>query len=106
MIDAAAVQDKYIAATGCWCLLRLAYGGKKPVDEGWTSEPRRWPHIWQGKVAGWQGNLGLPTGLLPSGLYLVGADFDEYIAGCRDYMEHLFAAGVPEPRADDDHARP
>lgn len=73
---------------GCAPLLRI--NGKAPLDQQWSTGPRRDPDGWRERLTDHVGNVGMLTG---NGLFVV--DVDLYHEGAQDALDDLYDAGLP-----------
>lgn len=69
--------------------------GKVPIDAEWPTGPREHPALARALLEEWHGNLGLLTGQLANGLYLVVIDADLYLEGAADSLAALYELGLP-----------
>src|SRR5262245_4295922 len=92
-VDAFELSRFYEQHVGCPPLIRL--NGKTPVDADWVRGPRVDPDAWRAKLRGWHGNVGMLTGLLANGWYLVVVDGDAKVLHWQDSMIALRDLGLP-----------
>lgn len=85
--DFVALSMQYEQQLSCPPCIRL--NGKGPVDQQWTTGPRRQPHQWRQKLEGWTGNIGVVCG---NGLVVV--DVDLYHPAGQDSLDALRDRGL------------
>src|SRR5262249_23720168 len=82
-----AISSELETALGVPPLIRI--NGKRPLDQSWSSGPRRDPMGWRRRLREHHGNVGLLTG---DGLVVV--DVDLYVAGADDAITELHHLGL------------
>lgn len=73
----------------------LPLNGKTPTREKWSMQPRLDPSAWREQLHGYFGNLGILTGALRGGGYLVIVDADARVPEWEDSLDRLYALGMP-----------
>jgi uncharacterized protein DUF3987/bifunctional DNA primase/polymerase-like protein len=74
-------------------LIRI--NGKHPLDDAWSTGPRLDPAAWRVKLERHTGNLGMLTGALRGGGYLVVVDADARVPEWEESLNRLYALGLP-----------
>ncbi len=81
------LSHQYETWLGCAPLLRV--NGKAPLDQQWSTGPRRDPDLWRARLTDHHGNVGMLTG---DGMFVV--DVDLYHEGAQDSLDDLHDLGL------------